>query len=73
MNKLEKIERIGKQHIFTNEGYRVALSEDDYKWLIDQIYKMNDSLHHIQIISSTMGDDHQANEIFKISDEAQLD
>jgi hypothetical protein len=73
MNRLEEIERVGKQHSYSNEGYRVSLSDDDYKWLIDTVYNMNDSLHHIQIIASTMGDDKQANEIFHISDKAQLD
>jgi hypothetical protein len=42
-------------------------------WLIDRLEVMNEALHTIQIISSTMKDNEHTNAIFTIADKTQLD
>lgn len=41
--------------------------------MVEDLEKMNDALHNIQIIASTMEDTEQINEIFKTADKAQFD
>ncbi|MGD6876907.1 hypothetical protein [Bacillus infantis] len=69
MTEAESFELL-KRQFYTN--LKDGLINLQIDWLIKKVEQMNDSLHLIQIITSTMDDSELVEKIFKIADESQL-